>query len=429
MGDLRSALRDIQSQVRARPDSLERIHAEYRRQDRSRRFAAGTVASIVAAAGILVATQLLTFGGSVVPAAPRIDEANVSRLAPAWQLRFEGAGASAPAVADGVLYASSTDGKLFALDARTGEVRWVGITPIGSTTTPVVADGTVLVEASGELLAFDVACAEGGATCAPRWTATTGGVNLASPTAADGVAYVVSSPGGVSAFPIACDGPCEPTWTSHHLTGQVAHPPTVADGVIWDSSRHTLFAFPASCTSRCPALVRGVPDGVDLSSGPTLAAGVLYVGAADGRLYALPASCAVGIGCSPLWRSQPAGGGVVGEPVVAGGRVFVGSNDGRLYAFPTSCGSAGATCSPEWVGRTGGPIGERPVASGALVYVSSTDGTLSVFPNSCATACRPLSVTTIGALPASPAVWAGRVVYTMSADGIVTAYTVGGASI
>jgi hypothetical protein len=70
--------------------------------------------------------------------------------------------------------------------------------------------------------------------------------------------------------------------------------------------------------------------------------------------------------------------------------------------------------------------GEQP----APTRFSSNDGTLSIFPELCTCRdCPPIEVLTIGALPPTPATWAGRVVCTVSADGVLTAYTVGGAKI
>ena len=214
----------------------------------------------------------------------------------------------------------------------------------------------------------------------------------------------------------------------------MARPLAVSDGVVWDSSSHALSAFPADCGSsgaECTALVdRVAPDGADLASGPAVADGVVYVGASDGRLLAVLATCATGASCGPLWRAQT-GGSIVATPLVVGGRVYAASSDGRVYAFPTACTDPQGPCSPLWIGRTDGPLKETPVATNGLVYVTSTDGNLYVFRDDCATQgseCAPLLVEPVGPLPPGPLIAGDRTLVTIGADGTITAWTVDGLS-
>lgn len=366
--------------------------------------------------------------------APVIEGTNVGRLAPAWQRHIGGGGSTRAVVADDTVYVASDDGALHAVDARTGEIRWVGPTAIGAPTSPVVADGTALLHVASRLYAFDVDCASGGATCTPRWSARTGGGNEASPTVADGTVYVVATPGGITAFPLACGTPCTPLWTVPDREGHMARQLAVSDGVVWDSSSHALSAFPAACGSSgatCPSLVANVaPEDADLASGPAVVDGVVYVGASDGSLFAVPAGCARGDACGPIWRAQT-GGSIVATPLVIGGRVYAASSDGLVYAFPTDCADPARTCPPLWISRTGGPLKEQPVVANGLMYVASTDGNLYVFRDDCGTQgseCAPLLVEPIGSLPPSPMVSGDRTLLTIGAEGTITAWTVDGLS-
>ena len=433
MSDLRPMLDGIQRQVHARPGSLDRIYERQRRQRARRRVAAGAMTLATAAVGVLVVALVLPLGErSMVPVTSRIDATNAGRLALAWSERVDGAGASAPVVADGVLYVAGDDGKLRAIDAASGEVLWIGVTQLGTPTSPVVAQGRVLVHVGGSLFAFEVGCGTAGAECQQSWHATTGGGNIGTPIVVDGVAYVVAAPGGLTAFPVSCEATtCAPLWLAPDAEGHVAHAPAASDGVIWDSSSHALSAFPVACGTAgatCEPLIQAVrPGGADLLSGPAVADGVVYVGASDGDLIAVSTSCASGGSCGPLWRGQT-GGSIVGTPSVVGGRVYVASNDGGLYAFPTSCETGGARCDAIWIGRTGGPIRDQPVVSNGIVYVASTDGKLYGFAEACETTddCRPTFVVSLGDLPTRPAVWADRVVFAMSADGTLSAFTIDG---
>src|SRR4029450_4447562 len=130
----------------------------------------------------------------------------------------------------------------------------------------------VLLQVASQVYAFDVACASGGPTCTPRWSARAGGGNEAAPTVADGIAYFVATPGGISAFPLACTMPCTSLWTAPELEGHQARSVAGAGGVGWDWSPHALSAFPTDCGSAgatCQALVADLaPDGADLASPP-----------------------------------------------------------------------------------------------------------------------------------------------------------------
>ena len=107
---------------------------------------------------------------------------------------------------------------------------------------------------------------------------------------------------------------CAPLWTTT-LPGESDEDeaPTVADGVVYvphGSFDHSfLYAFPATCSTGCKPLWRGID--------------------------AFSATCATGgRTCSPLWHGSDL---VASDPAVAGGEVWatVGPPTGpdKLYAF------------------------------------------------------------------------------------------------
>jgi hypothetical protein len=130
---------------------------------------------IVAVTALAVAFRFVQIDDPV--GAPTIDATNVDRLALAWQRDISGGGSSRAVVADGTIYAASDDGALRAIDARTGEIKWVGPTALGAPTSPVVAAGSVFLHVGGRLYAFAIDCASGGATCTSQWNARTGGTD------------------------------------------------------------------------------------------------------------------------------------------------------------------------------------------------------------------------------------------------------------
>jgi outer membrane protein assembly factor BamB len=73
-----------------------------------------------------------------------------------------------------------------------------------------------------------------------------------------------------------------------------------------------------------PAWLR---PGLSAVSSPTVAGGAVYVGSADGHLYAVGAADG-----RPRWRVR-LGGGVHSTPAVRDGAVYVGGGAGGLYAL------------------------------------------------------------------------------------------------
>jgi outer membrane protein assembly factor BamB len=165
-----------------------------------------------------------------------------------------------------------------------------------------------------------------------------------------------------------------------------------------------------------------------VNSSPATANGVVYVGSADGKLYAFPTNCSTGAGtCAPLWTAST-GGAIDSSPAAAGNSVYVGSADGKVYAFAVGCATGGASCSPTWTGTTGAAIHSSPAVDNGVVYVGSNDGKLYAFAVGCATggaSCSPTWTATTGAaIESSPAIASG-VVYVGSDDNNLYAFAAG----
>jgi outer membrane protein assembly factor BamB len=258
---------------------------------------------------------------------------------------------ASPVIADGVVYVASdrpiAGGLIGAFPASCPESPrpcpplWTGQLPDGFLgSQPVVANGVVYVGSkSGRLYAFPTSCADTGGRCAPLWTATTFDPPYATwsrmiaPILASGSEVFVPSGSRLYAYPTTCTrsaGACRPTWVAH-TRGWINNLALEGDSVYVASTDGALSMLPQSCARICAPSWK--ISGIDGGANPTIADGVLYVGWMRG-VAAFDASCGRRDGrCTPLWTTPPAVGPVINFPTVAGGVLYAGAEDGRLYAF------------------------------------------------------------------------------------------------
>jgi outer membrane protein assembly factor BamB len=375
-----------------------------------------------------------------------ISPGNVSKLALGWTAVTGGPISASPAVANGVAYASSSDGKLYAFDAAgvtncsgspaTCAPLWTAL--IGGGSTPAVDHGVVYVGSSdGKLYAFDAAgvtnCRGTPKTCTPIWTAATGGP-LGAPTLYNRVVYVNSD--HLYAFDAAgvtnCGGTpktCAPLWTSIGSPYQGANaPPAVTNGVAYVTGFGELVAFDAAGVTKCSGTPKTcVPLGWGPDDGavgsPAVANGIVYVHLGSGYIAAFDAAGLIGCTpnqCHPLWADIAGNGANFSSSLaVTNGVVYVGAGDGNLYAFDAAGGDPACLWNyfhcPLWHASTGGPVSSvfSPSVANGVVYVGSADHNLYAFDASgCgSTACSALwSATTGSSVTADPIV-ANGVVY------------------
>jgi outer membrane protein assembly factor BamB len=171
--------------------------------------------------------------------------------------------------------------------------------------------------------------------------------------------------------------------------------PAVANGVVYVGSEdHNLYAFDATGTTNCSGSPKSCSPlwtartgGAIGDSSPAVANGVVYVGAADNKLYAFDATGTNDCSgkpksCSSLWTATTAGV-IESSPAVANGIVYVGSGDNHLYAYDamgtTNCSGSPKTCTPLWSAATGNVVSSSPAVANGAVYVGSYDDSLHVY--------------------------------------------------
>jgi outer membrane protein assembly factor BamB len=93
---------------------------------------------------------------------------------------------------------------------------------------------------------------------------------------------------------------------------------------------------------------------------PTVTKDAVYIGATDGKLYAIQKATG-----KVKW-SFPTGGEIIGQPLVVGGVIYVGSGDHRVYAVDSNG-------KRKWAFETSGAVYCPPVYAKGMVLFGSND--------------------------------------------------------
>jgi outer membrane protein assembly factor BamB len=230
-----------------------------------------------------------------------------------------------PVVAAGRLFVETFDGRLYALDARTGRARWRFDSARCGWSSPTIAGRLVIATFIGRACRRDVPGSDGEVIAfsrssgAIRWRRTIGPTE-SSPVVAGGLLYLGDWSGRIYA--------------------------------LAPSTGRTRWIFHA---------------GGAVKGSPAVAAGRLYVGAYDGHVYALDAHTG-----RLRWRAsgQPrlgSHGTFYSSPAVAYDRVYIGSTDGKVYSFGAESGRL------RWSRSTGGYVYASAAVWRNLVLVGSYD--------------------------------------------------------
>jgi outer membrane protein assembly factor BamB len=263
-----------------------------------------------------------------------------------WAFKTGGPIVASPAVAEGVVYITSMDSHLYAVDQETGKEKWnfKSSRPIASS--PTVANGAVyFVSSGGAVVALDLA------TGKPKWAYATEyerkfeakglhgypspaqtipdawDVFTSSPAVANGKVFFGSGDGNVYAVD-AQTGVLQ--WK--FPTKDVVHAsPAVANNTVyvgsWDSR---LYAIDADTGQEKWSLQTGedaaIHNQVGFQSSPAVVEGTVYVGCRDAHVYAVDAATG-----RKKWDYPTSKSWVVGTPAVRDGMVYVGTSDSARF--------------------------------------------------------------------------------------------------
>ncbi|MFB6141857.1 MAG: PQQ-binding-like beta-propeller repeat protein [Halorientalis sp.] len=310
----------------------------------------------------------------------------------AWTRTGPGYYTSSPAVVNGTLYVGVLDteygalaaqvragndgpGRILALNATTGAVRWSVPTNGSVWTSPVYANGTVYAASvGGTVVALNAS------TGVERWRFDAGHPVYNGLTVSEGRVYVGTRDLDAHvlshrSFPLyALDAATGGRlWEVQIPEGVFAAPAATERSVYVGGQNGTLYALdPATGREQWTFSADRVPGARDpavrvggIAASPAVRGGDLYVATFNGVLYALDA------GTGRVRWEHDTGHSIAASPSVTERSVLVGNYGGTFFAFGRQNGSV------RWRFSAGTPISKSAAAvAGDRVYVGSNGGTL-----------------------------------------------------
>ena len=293
-----------------------------------------------------------------------------------WQLHFDGAITSSPAVDGDTVYfgtvaenpptaraarnreyTASTQSfqdrqNLYAVNATNGVLRWSYAIPSVDFSSPVVVGNTLYVGGTGGNV-HAVNASDGVA----RWRAVLGSPISTSPAVANGTVYAAAS-NGVTAALNASTG--TPLWSRNESTSLGSSPAVHDRRVYLGTERGSVLALDA----RTGATVWNTSVDGPIYSSPATTPERVYVGTENGSFYALNASTG-----EIAWR-QIAAERRFTSPVVANGTIYVGvaGGNGSVLALNARTGRIA------WRYDAVGQVTSSPAVVPGLVVVGDYDG-------------------------------------------------------
>lgn len=178
-------------------------------------------------------TNLLAYSATGCPASP---------CQPVWQVGEPATPFSSPAYFNGTVYEGYSDGKLYAVDASNGALRWTGVTnmqtPSGTWAVqgaPVIANGVVYAgDMDGNIYAWNAAGC-GQPQCQPLWSASADLQDTcrcaqvqSQPAVVNGTVYVNSSDWSLNLYAFRLPAPPAPTPTPTSMPTRTPAPTPTA---------------------------------------------------------------------------------------------------------------------------------------------------------------------------------------------------------
>ena len=300
-----------------------------------------------------------------------LETQSVTGLGIAWTAQTGGAITSSPTVANGMVYLSSYDTKVYAFNATTGAVVWTYKTGGEIRASSVAESNGVVYVGSDDKNVYALDAITG----AKVWSFATNDFVRVTPTIQNGIVYVGSQDGHVYALN-ATTGAV--VWDMNTV-GSVEISAAVENGVVFVGSVNyvtmlgTMWALDASTG----AVIWSKTFDSFLRSAPTTDNGIVYFGSDGGTIYALNETTG-----ATVWTAKPTGIGTFyakATPAVANGLLYetlaeyTPDSNGYEYAFDASTGAV------VWSAAMIDYATSSPAVAGGVVYAASFDWRLYAF--------------------------------------------------
>lgn len=303
-----------------------------------------------------------------------------------WAFKTAAPIVSSPVISDGVIYMSSLDTHVYALDQETGKELWKFKSALPIASSPAVADGKLFfVSSTGALAALDLA------TGKPRWVFVADyerrfeaknlhgyspkqqtipdawDIYTSSPAVSNGKVYFGMGDGGVYAVD-AATGLLQ--WKFQ--TGNVVHSsPAVVNGVVYIGGYDSrLYALDAETGQQKWMFQAGVDPAVNnqvgFQSSPAVADGIVYIGSRDAHVYAIDAMTGI-----KKWDYPTSKSWVNTTPAVRDGVIYAGTSDSsRMMALDAKTGRLRFNFDSKAY------VFSSPALAGSTLYFGSHNGKL-----------------------------------------------------
>ena len=321
--------------------------------------------------------------------APRSAQ-QISSVAPIWDFQVEDAVRSTPLVRDGVVYVSSYDNNVWALNAQDGSLKWKCATEGGLGSSPAYGGGVIYIGSSDtRLYAIDAR------TGNRKWTFKTEGRIYSTPAVTSGMVFFGSDDGTIYAVkpsptsgreiwafnlmsairssPVVFNdflffGTETGEFVSMNLSGELQWRFETRRRVMATACVHDDMVYIGSDDYTFYALdiERGYQNWRFRTKGSIVSSaayfdGMVYFGSADGNVYALEA-----LGGKEVWQYD-IGEAVTSSPAVYRDVVYIGAADGAVYSLHAKTGEL------LWRFQSQGPIISSPSVADDMVYIGSDD--------------------------------------------------------
>ncbi len=272
-----------------------------------------------------------------------------------WQFEMPRPVRMTPAIAEGVVYIGGEDGRLYALDADTGEPRWRFDAGGSVVSTPAVQDDRLYFGSlDNNFYALDAATGD------PVWQFETAGQVYSSPALNDDVLYFGSR--DRNAYALSVTG--ELLWQTE-AGGELWSSPAVAEGlVVIGGTDGLLYAFDTDDGS-----TTWTADVGSTRATPAIHGGVVFVGGGANRLSAIDLQTG-----DILATAEFGSGGVEASAAVTPDGIYLIAMDGTLARFEFSYEES--ELSLVWDVNIGGPAYSSPSYADGVVYVVTEAGGL-----------------------------------------------------